>query len=67
MTPSLETKLARLIDHFERLEMGPGTLRHNDAMGVRHEFNDREVAEWLTKQRAKGIPLGAILHNPRGY
>lgn len=66
MTPTLETKLARIVDHLERQELGSGANKAlRDDLGMHYALTDREVSDWLDKHRATGIPLGAILH-PRG-
>ncbi len=63
MTPTLETKLAQILDHVDRMQPGNGAMAQSqDSLGMRYALLDREVAAWLDQHRARGIPLGTILH-----
>lgn len=62
MSPTLETKLAQLVSHIERQHNGVGAHKiQQDSVGVRYLLNDAEVAGWLDKHRASGLPTGPFL------
>lgn len=63
MSPSLETKLAQIVGHVERLALGVGALIPSvDKVGLRHLLNDAEVSAWLDSQRRAGIPTGPFIN-----
>ncbi len=62
ITPSLEQKLAKIVDYIERQQYSNGERRPVcDVVGLCHLLDEPDVADWLDKHRKAGIPPGPIL------
>lgn len=63
MTPTLEAKLAQIVNYLEERKLGSGAhARTADSVGLKHLLNDAEVMNWLDAKRKEGIGNGPFLN-----
>ncbi len=67
MSPSLETKLGKIVDHLEST-FRPGGLKSQLDMGAIHQFLcDSEVQNWLDELNRQGRILKGNSLGYKGY